>query len=268
MKLQQQDDSPNIRYSYSKSFKMENVHIHNHYEMLFLVDGMLSVENNADKLTVKSPAIILHNSLTFHGVNTLREGYTRYVVNFNDDIFKHCSAIADKISFFRSSNISVIKLDEDMFELMKIYFDRYRVIGKDLNARAYLTAMILYELYTYQSATGNIVSETCRTPYINELLEYISGHFRDEYIDIAILSSIAGMTPDYFRHRFQKAYGLPPLQYMMRLKLEEAKRLLSSGKSVNETARLTGFNDANYFSRFFRDRTGVSPTEFVKKRLC
>lgn len=38
MKLQQQDDSPNIRYSYSKSFKMENVHIHNHYEMLFLVD--------------------------------------------------------------------------------------------------------------------------------------------------------------------------------------------------------------------------------------
>ena len=155
MKLQQQDDSPNIRYSYSKSFKMENVHIHNHYEMLFLVDGMLSVENNADKLTVKSPAIILHNSLTFHGVNTLREGYTRYVVNFNDDIFKHCSAIADKISFFRSSNISVIKLDEDMFELMKIYFDRYRVIGKDLNARAYLTAMILYELYTYQSATGN-----------------------------------------------------------------------------------------------------------------
>lgn len=98
--------------------------------------------------------------------------------------------------------------------------------------------------------------------------EYISGHFRDEYIDIAILSSISGMTPDYFRHRFQKAYGLPPLQYMMRLKLEEAKRLLSSGKSVNETARLTGFNDANYFSRFFRDRTGVSPTEFVKKRLC
>ena len=86
MKLQQQDDSPNIRYSYSKSFKMENVHIHNHYEMLFLVDGMLSVENNADKLTVKSPAIILHNSLTFHGVNTLREGYTRYVVNFNDEI--------------------------------------------------------------------------------------------------------------------------------------------------------------------------------------
>ena len=97
---------------------------------------------------------------------------------------------------------------------------------------------------------------------------YISEHFRDEYIDIAVPSSIAGMTPDYFRHRFLRAYGLPPLQYAMRLKLEEAKRLLSSGKSVNETARLTGFNDANYFSRFFRERTGVSPTEFVKKRLC
>ena len=97
---------------------------------------------------------------------------------------------------------------------------------------------------------------------------YISEHFRDEYVDIAIPSSLAGMNPDYFRHRFQQTYGLPPLQYAMRMKLEEAKRLLSSGKSVTETARLTGFNDANYFSRFFRERTGVSPTGFVKKRLC
>ena len=97
---------------------------------------------------------------------------------------------------------------------------------------------------------------------------YISEHFRDEYIDIVIPSSLAGMNPDYFRHRFQQTYGLPPLQYAMRMKLEEAKRLLSSGKSVTETAGLTGFNDANYFSRFFRERTGVSPTEFVKKRLC
>lgn len=269
MKLQQQDDSPNIRYSYSKSFKMENKHIHNHYEMLFLVDGMLSVENNADKLTVKSPAIILHNSLTFHGVNTLRDGYTRYVVNFNDDIFKHCPAIADKISFFRSSNISVIKLDNDMFELMKIYFDRYRVIGKDLDARAYLTAMILYELYTYQSATGNIISETCRTPYINELLEYISGHFAEPL-------SLDSLAQQYYISRaklvqdFKQSTGMTVKDYITMIRINNARFMLGGGMSVQETAKNCGYDSVSYFVTLFKNMFGVSPGKFdsyIKKRM-
>ena len=68
--------------------------------------------------------------------------------------------------------------------------------------------------------------------------------------------------------RFAAVYGVPPLQYIMRMKLDRAKELLSSGKSVNETAAAIGFTDPNYFTRFFKERTGVTPTEFVRRRLC
>ncbi len=269
MKLQQRDDSPNIRYSYSKSFKAQSPHIHNHYEMLFLVDGVLSVENNTDKITVSSPAVILHNSLTFHGVNTLRDGYTRYVVNFNDEIFGLCPAISEKISFFRSSNMSVIQLDGDMFELMKTYFSRYNVIGEDLNARSYLTSVILYELYTYQKTTGKILSKKCRIPYINELLEYISDNFAESL-------SLDALAQRYYISRaklvqdFKQSTGMTVKDYITMTRINNARFMLTSGMSVQETAKSCGYDSVSYFVTLFKNTFGVSPGKFdsyVKKRI-
>ena len=87
-------------------------------------------------------------------------------------------------------------------------------------------------------------------------------------IEIDDLAAISGMKPEYFRHSFSKAFGVPPLKYINRLKLERAKLLLSEGRSVNDTAAAVGFVSANYFTRFFRERTGLTPTEFVKRGLC
>lgn len=113
------------------------------------------------------------------------------------------------------------------------------------------------------SERKNVSSE--RLPAVEK---YIAEHFCDNYIDVSVLAEIAGLSLDYFRHRFTELYGIPPLQYIMRLKLARAKELLSSGKSVSEAAMMTGFADPNYFTRFFKERTGVVPTEFVRRRLC
>lgn len=270
MKLQQQDDSPNIRYSYSKSFKPKNLHIHNHYEMLFLVDGILAVENNTDKMTVEAPAIILHNSLTFHGVNTLRDGYTRYVVNFNDEIFKLCPEISEKISFFRSSNMSVIQLDCEMFELMKTYFNRYNIIGKDLNARSYLTSVILYELYTYQSTTGKIIlSDKCRIPYISELLEYISDNF-DKPLSLDALAQQCYISRAKLVHDFKESTGMTVKDYITLTRINNARYMLTNGMSVQETAKSCGYDSVSYFVTLFKNTFGVSPGKFdayIKKRM-
>ena len=55
--------------------------------------------------------------------------------------------------------------------------------------------------------------------------------------------------------------GVSPLEYVHRLRLEEAYRLLSdSSRNVSEVAMEVGFDDANYFSRLFRKKMGMSPS--------
>ena len=52
--------------------------------------------------------------------------------------------------------------------------------------------------------------------------------------------------------------------YINDLRLEKSKALLEE-HSVKEVASLVGFEDANYFSRIFKKKYGVSPSAFSKK---
>lgn len=70
----------------------------------------------------------------------------------------------------------------------------------------------------------------------------------------------------WFRKAFKKETGLSPKGYFLRLKLDRAKRLLSHGdETIGEIAERLGFESANYFSVFFKSKTGTTPSKFQAK---
>lgn len=72
----------------------------------------------------------------------------------------------------------------------------------------------------------------------------------------------------HFRKIFKKHTGLAPGQYLNQLKIERAKSLLLySDKRVKEIAYELNFESENYFSKFFRQKTGLSPLAF-KQAYC
>lgn len=80
------------------------------------------------------------------------------------------------------------------------------------------------------------------------------------------LSSSLGMSYEHLERVFKSGFGVSPLAYLNRLRIERAKSLLTSGRyTVSEAASAAGFNDAAYFSRAFRKYAGLAPSEFTKK---
>lgn len=74
------------------------------------------------------------------------------------------------------------------------------------------------------------------------------------------LAAAAGLSPSRFAHLFRAATGQPVMDFVIRLRLEEAAKLLNySPASVGDIAARTGFNSPIHFSTMFRRRFGRGP---------
>lgn len=93
--------------------------------------------------------------------------------------------------------------------------------------------------------------------------DWLHTHREEPYPDLDKLASLCGLSKEYFRQSFRDTYGMSPLQYLHREKLQYACTLLTDSRlSITEIAGLCGFDGGNYFARFFRKHTGMTPTAY------
>lgn len=84
-----------------------------------------------------------------------------------------------------------------------------------------------------------------------------------EQIKLADLANELGLSPFTTIRQFKAATGRTPHAYTLEFRLNAAKRLLlRTSASVESIAKSVGFEDLAYFSRFFKRRTGVTPSNF------
>ena len=74
------------------------------------------------------------------------------------------------------------------------------------------------------------------------------------------LAGALGMTTRQFGYRFSKAVGCAPALWLRERRIAAARRLLSEGRSVSETADALGFANPYHFSRLFKAVAGVPPS--------
>lgn len=89
----------------------------------------------------------------------------------------------------------------------------------------------------------------------------------DKKLSIEALARECNYSVGYFSHLFRAVTGVSAHAYMCRLRIERAKNMLdSTDLSVLEIALAVGCEDQNYFSRFFKEQTGLSPTAYRASR--
>lgn len=97
---------------------------------------------------------------------------------------------------------------------------------------------------------------------------YLHQRLSDPELSVAQLARQSHVSEQYFRRSFKKKYGVSPRQYLNDARIDYAKSLLLTDYyTVGEVARMSGFEDANYFSTAFKKRVGQTPLEY-KKNNC
>ncbi len=95
--------------------------------------------------------------------------------------------------------------------------------------------------------------------------KYIREHINEELTRKA-LSSIVYLSPDYLSHVFTENTGESLSSFILSERIKKAKELLLfSEMNIRDIGLMTGFSNISYFSRQFKNLTGVTPQEFRKK---
>ena len=98
-----------------------------------------------------------------------------------------------------------------------------------------------------------------------EIKRYIDINYR-ENLSLDKLAALAHITKYDLAHTFQKEYGVSPITYLSRRRIEESKYLLgNTGHTLAQVSELLGFSSPSYFSQCFRKAEGISPNEYRRQ---
>jgi len=97
---------------------------------------------------------------------------------------------------------------------------------------------------------------------IEKAIEYMHQNF-GEKLTLESLANYVNMSESNFIRTFKKETKLAPIEYLINLRIEKAKKLLrSKGKTITQIALQCGFNSASHFSTCFSKQLGSTPTQY------
>jgi two-component system response regulator YesN len=99
-----------------------------------------------------------------------------------------------------------------------------------------------------------------------EMLGTVLRYIRENYGRPITLDDAARsvfLSPFYLSHTFKDELGITFIEYITRVRIEEAKKLLSDkSRSMQSIAEAVGYDDASYFSKVFKKNMGVTPNRY------
>jgi transcriptional regulator GlxA family with amidase domain len=100
---------------------------------------------------------------------------------------------------------------------------------------------------------------------LSELMTWMLSHLNED-LSVEALAAKACLCPRHFSRRFKIEFGVTPADFVEKVRLDDARRRLSSGdNSVENVGTSVGFTSADAFRRAFERRLGINPSDYRRR---
>lgn len=202
------------------------------------------------------------------------EGTEGYVLSFTNEFLSLHENNFDLLFktglFYTFSHSAAIQLDKDlsleMEELMlkmKREFDNYYLLRGEI-LRGLVKIFLIYLSRESDNSTSG-VAHTRNQELTKKFLNLLEQHYTTRKMVTDYAQALA-VTPNYLNEIVKKVSGFPASYHIQQRIILEAKRQAAYVEtSMKEIAYQLGFNDITHFSRFFKNVSGVSFSDFKKQ---
>lgn len=223
--------------------KFEKIYYRKTYGLSFCIEGQITYTHNGNKtISDKNHATILPQGQTY----TL---YGNKTGSFPVINFQCAEVLCDTVVSLPIQNSDRYIKDYEQIKALSLF-----------NGNRTKMMSIFYDMLhrlSYQSAENSVI-----TPAI----AYLENNFDNPELTNAVLAQQCNISEVYFRKMFTKYYKMTPKKYIIDIRINKAKQLLTEGAlKINAIADRCGFSNQYHFCRVFKERTGLTPTEYIKQ---
>lgn len=240
------------------------IHFHEFFEIEIAIEGNGSCMLNGNEYTMKRGRGYILTPADFHYLKGI-ENLTLYNIMFDESIVSKELLVR----LFENENDRYFSFcEEEMKEisfLCEMLIKERNTQGEynDLAITNLLEIIIMLILRKKEGISGR---NTRTNGVMNNVLRYIYTHLR-ENPSLGTLSALCNYTPNYFSKLFREMTGKNYTEFLNSLKINTAKRLLSSSDiSVKEIAEECGYSSVSNFYRVFKNETGVAPLNYRRSK--
>lgn len=176
-------------------------------------------------------------------------------------IFGNESGIFPVINFTCSDNLcdTIVSIDIQNNDSYLRDFEKLRSLSLIEHNRNEMLSVFYHILHKLSQQ-----STYCRT--IEPAVKYIENNFSDSSLSNKKLSAMCCISEIYLRKLFVKHFNMTPKQFIIEIRINRAKQLLAEGSvKINFVAKECGFSNQYHFSRIFKEKTGYTPTDYMKQ---
>lgn len=125
-----------------------------------------------------------------------------------------------------------------------------------------MTDELLHDLLSGVIGSGAVRPGRSYEPWLTHVREFVHAHF-DRPLSLTKAAAVGGVHPVHLAQTFQRAFGCTFMQYVREVRLDAARAgLANRTQSIAAIGLAVGFADHAHFSRAFRARFGITPTEY------
>jgi len=264
-------DAINSVYHFSLEGRKSKGELHDFYEMVFVESGFYYVILDGERFEVPPGSCIFFAPNVFHS----GDGVTRSTATVSIVSFDSASPA------MRCFDNRVFAIDTAQRQQLTAFFDAALTACEKsphggLRARddvpphrlQMLRAQLELFLLGLYTEGENPAEPSNRRQYKKEcfarLSDYMKAHLA-ERLTLSSISAACSMSESAVKSLCREFCDCGPTDYLISLRVTAAKMLIrESTLNFTEIAEKTGFGTLHYFSRVFKERTGMTPTDYAK----
>ncbi len=130
-------------------------------------------------------------------------------------------------------------------------------------ATEYVFKLVVISLCSYYSETD--IPRSKELLRISEVINFMEKSFAEK-ITLNDLADKINLTVPTFRRAFKRVTGCSPIDYLIRLRVEGAAKMMSENNKIKviDAAMNSGFDNSSYFTRKFKQVMEITPAEYLK----